>query len=177
MRKKIIMGLVLMFLLSLAGCNNQSSAPPPAQDASNAEAAEATCSHEELGYEWSGIYNLETEDTYTLLFEESDDASCNIAFLLHDGAMDDIAHMAIYVMEAGKDTINPGEHFDPRPDYAYTLLLNAEGSTFSFTPTISGEYVLFLEHFPQEFNLSLVDSTGNELEARNPVEYEDAHDH
>ncbi len=134
------------------------------------------CEHDELPYEWSGEFYFEP-GSYTFEFGESDDPSCAVAFMIVDADMDDIAHMAIYVMEAHMDTVAPGGSFKAEPEYGYILDLNPDGTTFTFEIEEEGEYALFTEHFPHEFDLRVVDSEGNELLPENPVEYEEHHDH
>ena len=173
----------LVFLLSglliIAGCNGQQAAENGQDhDLDHGQDEEYECELEGEGYpfEWSGEYTLE-EGTYTFEFQESHDPSCAVAFLLNEGSMNEILHHAHHVMEADMESVEPMGSFTARVDFAYDLVLDPEGTTFSFEVQEPGEYVVFLEHFPHEFDLKILDSHGSELQAKNTVEYEDHHHH
>lgn len=160
--KKYIFPVFLLIGLLLMGC---SAADETGSHADDHE-------HGDLPYEWSGEYTLET-GTYTLQFQESGDPSCAIAFLIKEGNMDEIAHHAHHVMEAEMEVVEAGSHFTAWADYAYELTLNPDQTTITFELEEAGEYVIFLEHLPHEFDLKFLDSNGRELTASNPQEYED----
>lgn len=172
MKKYWILSVILISLLIFAGCGGQDTAAPDQgpEDTSDIDHDSHDHEHGDLPYEWSGEYTFES-GTYTLEFGESGDSSCDIAFLLNEGDMDDIAHYALHIMEEDMEKIQPGENFTAVPDYGYTLVLNSDQTTFTFEITEAGEYVVFLEHFPHEFDLKVLDSSGDEMEAENPLEY------
>ena len=174
MKKYFILSVIVIGLLIIAGCGGQDTAAPDQTPDDTPDFDHDSHDHEhgELPYEWSGEYSFEM-GTYTLTFEESGDPSCDIAFLLNEGHMDDIAHLAHHIMEEYMEQVQPGESFTVVPDYGYTLVLNPDQTSFTFEITEAGDYVVFLEHFPHEFDLKVLDSGGNEAEAKNPVEYED----
>ncbi len=175
MKKYWILPIILISLLIIAGCGGQDTAAPDrSQNDEPADHDHHSHDHDhgDLPYEWSGEYSFEA-GIYTLEFGESGDPSCDIAFLLNEGHMDDIAHLAHHIMEEDMEEIQPGGIFTVVPDYGYSLILNSDETTFTFEITEAGEYVVFLEHFPHEFDLKMLDSSGNEVEAKNPVEYED----
>ena len=168
MKKYWFISFILMGLLIFGGCGGQDTAAPDQGLDSHGHDHE----HGELPYEWSGEYTFDLGN-YTLEFMESGDPSCDIAFFVNEGDMEEIAHYAHHVMEEEMETIQPGGNFTAVSDYGYTLVLNPDQTTFTFEITEAGEYVVFLEHFPHEFDLKVLDSSGNEVEAKNPVEYED----
>ncbi|UNC93112.1 hypothetical protein [Candidatus Contubernalis alkaliaceticus] len=158
MKKYCILFVILISLLAFAGCGDDHGHD-----------------HGDLPFEWSGEFTFEL-GVYNLEFMESGDPSCDIAFVLNEGDMEDIAHHAHHILEEEDITeIQPGGDFIALPDYGYTLVLNPDQTTITFEITEAGEYVVFLEHFPSEFDLKVLDSSGNELTAKNPVEYEDDH--
>lgn len=154
--------LILIGCLSLGGCGGTSETGGHADDHE----------HGDLPYEWSGEYSLEAGN-YTLDFQQSGDPSCDIAFIVNDGDPGALAHHAHHVMEAHMETVQAGGHFTAKADYAYTLILNSEQTIFTFDLEESGDYIIFLEHFPHEFDLRFLDNSGRELTAVNPQEYED----
>lgn len=164
MKKILFYTVVLVGCMLLAGCGGADVAGGGGHDHDH--------EHGDLPYEWSGEYSLEA-GTYTLEFQESGDPSCAIAFVFNEGDMDETAHHAHHVMEAEMETVAAGGHFTARPDYGYVLTLNPDGTTITFELAEAGDYVIFLEHFPHEFDLKLLDSSGRELKAQNEREYED----
>ncbi len=169
----LLMIVILMMGVLMAGCGGNGI---DVNDGTDFAHDDHDHEHGDIPYEWSGEYTFE-EGEYTLDFAESGDPSCMIAFVVNEGDMDDIAHLAHHIMEAHMDDIQPGEHFTAMADYGYNLILNPEETTFTFEMESAGEYVIFLEHFPCEFDLKILDSSSQEMEGRNPVEYEDPHDH
>jgi hypothetical protein len=97
------------------------------------------CSEDDQGhvhgddpYEWSAVYNL-PKGTYTLEFQESEnDPSMLVAFLLEGEDEDALYHLAYHIMEAGGEDVSAGGSFAPQDQYAYNLLLNPTGTTFTF---------------------------------------------
>ena len=162
MKKHLLYVLIIIGCLLLVGCGGVDEAGGHADDHD----------HGDLPYEWSGEYFLEAE-TYTLEFQQSGDPSCNIAFIINDGDMADLAHHAHHVMEAEMETVEADGHFTARADYAYELKLNPDQTIITFELEEVGDYIIFLEHFPHEFDLKLLDSNGRELTVINPQEYED----
>ncbi len=171
--------IMLAGMLVIGGCNGQEVAENGHDhDQEHDQDEEYVCEleGEDYPFEWSGEYTLE-EGTYTFEFQESHDPSCAVAFLLNEGSMDEILHHAHHVMEADMETVEPMGSFTATADFAYDLTLDPDGTTFSFEVQETGEYVVFLEHFPHEFDLKILDSQGDELQARNPVEHVDDHHH
>lgn len=147
MKKYWILFIILISLIIFSGCGGNSHGHE----------------HGDVPYEWSGEYTFELA-TYTLEFMESGDPSCDIAFILNEGDMDDIFHHAHHIMEEeDMEQIQPGANFTALPDYGYTLVLNPDQTTITFEITEAGDYVVFLEHFPSEFDLKFLDSMGNEI--------------
>ncbi len=162
MKKYFLLVFIMIGCLLLVGCGGGDETGGHTDDHE----------HGDLPYEWSGEYPLEA-GTYTLDFQQSGDPSCNIAFIINEGDMDDLAHHAHHVMEADMETVEAGGHFTAWPDYAYKLTLNPDQTLITFDLEEAGDYVIFLEHFPHEFDLKFIDGSGRELTAANPQEYED----
>lgn len=127
--------------------------------------------------EWSAVYQLNTGE-YTLEFQESEnDPSILIAFILKIADDHELEHMGYHVMELGGEEIQPGGHFSAKNQFAYDLLLNPEGTTFTFEIQEDGRYVIFTEHFAWEFDMKIFDSSGNEIVGENEKEYAEPHEH
>ncbi|WP_041720268.1 hypothetical protein [Alkaliphilus metalliredigens] len=167
MKKKlsILFGVALLMLV-LVACGSNEEEVNTAEDDGH-----------EIPYEWSGVYTFE-EDTYTLKFNKNEgDESCMIAFISKESGITDIEHHAIHIMEADMEDIAADSHFVAKDEYGYNLILNPDTSNFTIDMEKSGEYFLFVEHFPEEFDLQVLDSSGNELMAKDMVEYEGDHQH
>lgn len=158
----ILMTIIVAFgLLVATGCSGDTPA-------SNEEHAHAH-SHGDIPYEWNGQIELGI-GTYSLEFQESGDEFCAIVFLKNEGDIHDIEHHAHHIMEADMDTIEADGHFKAVHEYGYNLTLNSDGTVFTFEINDADDYIIFLEHFPSEFDMKLFDSNGNELEFKNPTE-------
>ncbi len=181
-RKSIILLAVLMVgLLVIGGCGQETAAPADddhheEHEDVHEEEYECDLDHDELPFEWSGEYTF-TEGTYTMEFMESHDPSCAVAFVMKEGNVEEIHYHAHHIMEAHMDKIEPLGTFSAYPDYGYVLELSSEGTKFDFEIQEPGDYIIFFEHFPHEFDLRILDNDGNEIEPQNPVEYVDDHHH
>lgn len=131
--------------------------------------------HDQLPFEWSGQVSL-AEDTYTLEFKESDDPSMCVVFMLEEGDLERSEIYAHHIWEAEMEPVEAGEHFEALIDYGYDLQLNAGETTFTFEIAEAGEYLLFTEHMPEEFDLKIYNAEGKEVLPKHEKAYED-HDH
>ncbi len=133
--------------------------------------------HGEEIFEWSAVFQLSAGE-YALEFKDSEhDPSILIAFLLEIANEHELEHMAYHVMEHGGEEVQPGGHFTAKNQYAYDLILNPEGTTFTFEIEEDGRYVIFTEHFAWEFDMKISDSVGNEIVGENEKEYAEPHEH
>jgi hypothetical protein len=131
--------------------------------------------HGEEPYEWSGIFAFEP-GTYTMHFEESGDPSIEVVFMLESGDRDHDDHMAYHIWEHEMDPVDAGGSFEAEVNHGYLLTLNPDHTDFTFTITEAGDYLVYMEHFPSEFDLKILDSGGEEVVPTDIVEYE-GHDH
>ncbi len=180
-RKSLILLAVLMIgLLVIGGCGQEAVTPVEDDHEEHGyvqeEEYECDLDHDELPFEWSGEYTF-TEGTYTMEFMESHDPSCAVAFVMKEGNVEEIHYHAHHIMEAHMDKVEPLGTFSAYPDYGYILELSPEGTSFDFEIQEPGDYIVFFEHFPHEFDLRIMDNDGNEIEPQNPVEYVDDHHH
>ncbi len=127
--------------------------------------------------EWSAAYDLPAGE-YILEFQESEkDPSILIAFLLEIADEHELEHMAYHVMEFGGEEVKPGGKFTAKNQFAYNLILDPQGTTFTFDIQESGRYVIFTEHFAWEFDMKIFDGNGNEIVGENEKEYAEPHEH
>ncbi len=131
--------------------------------------------HDQLPFEWSGQVSF-AADTYTLEFKESDDPSMCVVFMLEEGDLERSEVYAHHIWEAEMEPVEAGEHFEALIDYGYDLQLNAGETTFTFEIAEAGEYLLFAEHMPEEFDLKIYDAEGKEVFPEHEKVYE-GHDH
>jgi hypothetical protein len=142
------------------------------------------CSQDDQGhvhgddpYEWSAVYNL-PRGTYTLEFQESEnDPSILVAFLLEVEDEHALYHLAYHVMEAVGEDVAAGGSFTAQDQYAYNLILDPAGTTFTFEIKDPGVYVIFTEHFAWEFDMKVYDSNGVEIPGENSIDHAEPHDH
>lgn len=131
--------------------------------------------HEQLPFEWNGQFSF-VDDTYTLEFKESDDPSMCVVFMLEEGDLQRSEIYAHHIWEAEMEPVEAGEHFKALIDYGYDLQLNAGETTFTFEIAEAGEYLVFTEHMPEEFDLKIYDAEGKEVLPKHEKAYE-GHDH
>ena len=111
-------------------------------------------------------------------FQESGDPSMGVVFLLDSGDRDYSDHMAYHIFEYELEEVSAGGSFEVVPEFGYNLILKPQGTTVSFVITEAGDYLVYTEHVPDEFDLVIIDQGGLELEPRDAVEYaEHDHDH
>ncbi len=126
--------------------------------------------HGEEPYEWSGVFAFET-GTYTMHFGESGDPSIEVVFMLDSGDRDHDDHMAYHIWENEMDPVDAGGSFEVEVDHGYILTLNPESTDISFIIAEDGDYLLYLEHMPWEFDLKIYDVNGLEIAPKDEVEY------
>lgn len=89
-----------------------------------------------------------------------------LVFVLAEGSRDDGDHMAYHIFEAEMETVPADGSFEAMPDYGYQLMLNPGATTITFSVSEPGDYLLYMEHMPVEFDLKIYDANGEELVAQ-----------
>lgn len=178
--KKTLRGILLLVLVlalgvSMVACGDKEKAEDPVEEPEVVaeEAGEEEHTHD-APYEWRGTYAFE-EGEYTIKFNKNDgDAHMAVGFLKTDAPIDDFEHHAAHMMgeDAGLEHVEKDGTFEAKHEYAYELELNKETAEFKFT-IAEGEYFLFTEHLPEEFDLEIIDAEGNVLEATDAQEYDE----
>ena len=126
--------------------------------------------HGEEPYEWSGVFAFEA-GTYTMHFEESGDPSIEVVFMLGSGDRDHDDHMAYHIWEHEMKPVEAGGSFEVEVNHVYLLALNPDHTDITFTITEAGDYLVYMEHFPWEFDLKILNSDGEEIVPTDIVEY------
>lgn len=157
-QKFMLVGLVIALSAGIIGCSQGG--------------AEEDDHHHDIPFEWSGLYEFE-DGQYTISFNENEgDESMLISFIKADSSISDLEHHAIHVMEAIAIEVEKDGEFVAQSEYTYKLGLKNDTAEFSFTLEEAGSYYLFMEHMPEEFDLEIVDASGQILIASEQVEYE-----
>ena len=133
---------------------------------------------EELPFEWGGEFELEA-GRYELVFEPGPDPLMGLVVLPLDGADDDsragVRKQAVQlfgeeaIRRPRRSELNPGPRFNK-------LLFDDDGAVFHLLISRPGRYVLFTQHLPAEFRMTLR-SGDRVLAAIRENEYAAAHTH
>lgn len=133
--------------------------------------------HHDINYEWSGIYEL-GEGTHRIKLNKNEgDESILVAFISSEGSISDIEHHAAHVMEAEAIDVAKDASFTAENEYTYNLDLNNETAEFEFEMESPGNYYVFTQHLPEEFDMEILNPDGEVLEADEQTEYEGDHDY
>lgn len=163
MKKHLVfLSLLLVVLLMVVGCNQESASVPHDHDHGH--------EHGDGLYEWSGAFTFE-KGTYTMHFKESGDPSITVAFLFNEGEREDSDHHAYHILEAELEEVAANGKFEALPDFGYNLTLDPEETVTSFVITEPGEYLVYTEHFPEEFDLVIADDSGSALSPKDEKAY------
>ncbi len=126
--------------------------------------------HGEEPYEWSGIFSFD-EGSYIMDFKESEDPTVEMVFMPDEGDRDHSNHLAYHVWEEEMQQLSAQDTFEVELYSGYRLELNPEGTDVSFIIAEDGKYLLYLEHMPWEFDLTIHDVNGLEIVPENEIEY------
>jgi len=162
----VLLVLLLVAMFIVFGCGQEAAAPVESDhNHDHADGDDHGHEHGDDPYEWSGIFTF-AEGPYVMQFQESGDPSIAVVFLLDEGDRDGSDHMAYHIMEAELEAVPAGGEFEAASEYGYSLLLNPDETVTTFNISEAGDYLLYLEHFPEEFDLVVKDAAGNEVAAR-----------
>jgi hypothetical protein len=166
MKKSLVLtALLLMGLMLIVGCAEE----PVTIDHVHTDGDDHGHEHGEEPYEWSGIFVF-TEETYTMEFQESADSSVEIVIMPDAGDRGFSDHIAYHIWEEDMLPVAAGGSFEVPTEQGYILSLNPDATDFTFTVSEAGEYLVYMEHMPHEFDLKFYDSSGQEMVPVDPVE-------
>lgn len=179
-KKLILLGVVASLGTAMVACGEKEEAPKdePAveAEAEDTEEADAGAEHSHtLAFEWRGKVAFE-DGKYTLKFNKNDgEETINIGFLNDDGRdVHDMEHDGVHMMDkdSKKEHHHLGDTFHAEHFNAYEIDL--EGKTGEVTIDVhKGEYQIFLQHMPEEFDFEILDAEGNKVEILDSEVYEE----
>ncbi len=173
----IFVALLMVFALFCSGCAQDTAAPVDdlvgeLQEEEYEEAhGDDGHDHGDLLFEWGGVFTF-AAGTYALEFQESGDPSIGLVFLLDEGDRDYSDHLAYHIFEHELEIIPAGGSFEVVPEFGYQLTLNLDATSIFFVITEPGDYLVYMEHLPEEFGLIITAENGSEIEPRDVIEYE-----
>ena len=139
---------------------------------------------EELPYEWSGLYQLESGN-YRIMCAEGPDPTMNVVMLpLCCDASADMAvakKQAMLLFSEDEIPVKPGKIGDlgnqiVPANSLYSLLLSQSKNDFDIDIAEPGYYMLFTQHLPEEFDMTL-ELDGAVYEPLQSEEYAAPHEH
>lgn len=171
LRSLLLMAMVLSLGLTMIACSAEKDVVGATNDGGEED------HHHDIPYEWSGIFQF-AEGDHTVKFNKNDgDESILLAFISTAGTIADMEHHAAHVMESEAVDVEKDGSFTAENEYTYKLDLENETAEFKFTVKTPGEYYLFTEHLPAEFDMEILSPEGEILEADSPTEYDGDHEH
>jgi G3E family GTPase len=148
-------------------------------DLDRALAVKPTFLKPEYPFEWAGIYKF-SEEPLNLYLEKGPDLSMNTLLLKAEnssvGTIESLLNHAVRLFSSSRKEIATGEGID-----AHSLVhqLNLEGDSnkvFVLQPKEPGHYVLFTQHKPEEFAMTVGTANGS-VEPIVSVTYDAGHSH
>lgn len=131
-------------------------------DLNKALATKPTFLEPEYPFEWAGVYDLSGE-RHTIVLEDGPDPRMNLLFLeiseAETATINEKAESAFRYFSSNKKRLEPGDKIE-KSELVYQLSLEYEGSKTFQVSLKDGKYVLFTEHKPEEFSLTLCTTNG-----------------
>ena len=134
----------------------------------------------EYPFEWAGAFELAAGD-YTLTLQEGPDPSIEVMLceVLAGDELDPLkaAERVFTAFCAAADSRSPGAAIAPGLNVQRLDLADAGGSRFAVRIAKAGRYWLFTEHLPDEFALTLADTTARQVEPIAQHNFDPGHSH
>jgi hypothetical protein len=174
----VLLALILVGLIMISGCGEETATPVEEPERNGEdfrhdhddESEDHGHEHGDEPYEWSGLLNFEVGE-YTMVFQKSGDPSIGVVFVLDEGDREASDHLAYHIFEVEMETVPADGSFDAMIEYGYDLQLNSDVTTITFNIIEAGNYLLYMEHMPREFDLVIYNSDGEEMVPDDVVEY------
>ncbi|MFT4111292.1 CobW family GTP-binding protein [Silvibacterium sp.] len=132
----------------------------------------------EYPFEWGGAYSLKP-GRYTLQLHPGPDPTMTAVLLPspngHLGTFEPVLMQAVLEFSAPTTPKNPGDSL--LINQAAELSLESEPLSFTINIPKDGDYALFTEHHPEEFQAKLVDGSGAELTPYVEKAFKPDHEH
>jgi len=148
-------------------------------DLERALAVKPTFLQPEYPFEWAGIYEI-TDEYLTISLEEGPDPTMNILFMETDSALAEnielLLEEAVKHFSSNRKKLSVGQGIDTAGQL-YELNLAQKGKkSFPLQPSRNGKYILFTQHKPEEFAMT-VNSKSGTIEPLIANTYEAGHTH
>ena len=132
----------------------------------------------EYPFEWSGLFQLEAGD-YRFKLKPGPDPAMNINFRSATSesaeAMNATIEKAVLAFSDKEVSLQDGEKIEPGEQLSKISLDGKENFEYIFKVPKTGAYVLFSEHYPEEFEAVLTDQEGRQLKPSFIREYKPDH--
>jgi G3E family GTPase len=133
----------------------------------------------EYPFEWGGAYSLRA-GKYTLQLERGPDATMS-AVVIPGPKDEELFTLDQVLMQAVLEFSAPAVSKTAGSSIALSqpveLSLEGESMSFSIEIPANGDYALFTEHYPEEFQAKLFDASGTELTPRFEKAFKPDHEH
>lgn len=114
-------------------------------------------------FEWHGLVQLQ-QGSYQLVFEEADDDSIDMVILKHEDHLeaehDGEEKEALEVLEENIILVSKDNLIVISDKTGYRLELEEKQTIYNVEVEEAGEYILFLQHHPSEFDMKLIAAGG-----------------
>ena len=133
----------------------------------------------EYPFEWGGIFELNAGN-YELSFQEGPDPGMKFSLRqVLQTSLEELTRVIepnVRVFSEDKKTLYSGDTLIPNAKLFY-LDLQSDESKFSVKIPLKGSYSLFLEHMPEEFNVTLKNESGEFVSPKISREFKSDHNH
>lgn len=135
---------------------------------------------EELPFEWAGLFHLDAGD-YQLALQPGPDPTIDL--VLGGPGLDDSTQFAqwknrsISLYSSEPHWLTEGSAVLPAEQLWRLPIDEQQGASAPLRIDQSGDYVLFTQHLPEEFDLKLLKSDGTEVSPQMSHEYASPHEH
>ena len=133
----------------------------------------------EYPFEWGGVFELNAEN-YELSFQEGPDPGMKFSLRqVLQTSLEELTRVIepnVRVFSEDKKTLYSGDTLIPNAKLFY-LDLQSDESKFSVKIPLKGSYSLFLEHMPEEFNVTLKNESGEFVPPKFSREFKPDHKH
>ena len=134
----------------------------------------------EYPFEWSGAFELNKED-YQLKLKQGSDPSMKLNFRsaasAQESSMRDTVENAVVSFSGDKVQLEDGSVIEAGDQLIDLTLSGKEEYSYTLRPHKPGAYVVFSEHYFEEFDAFIEDSSGERVEAISAREYKADHEH
>lgn len=168
MKKSLaLVAILIAMMMMFTGCGEETA---PADQYDHEHNSGNDHDHGEEPYEWSGVFSFD-KGSYLMEFKESGDSSVEMIFMPDEENRDHSDHIAYHVWEEEMQQLSAQDTFEVELYSGYRLELDPEGTDVSFIIAEDGEYLIYMEHMPREFDLKIYDVNGLEIVPKDGVEY------